>query len=44
MRDALLIADAALAAGIFHDRVVSVAELKRRLAAAGVPVRLPEAA
>jgi len=41
MRDALLRAgaDAALAAGIFHDQQVSVGEVKRALATAGVPVR-----
>ncbi|MGD8328209.1 MAG: imidazole glycerol phosphate synthase subunit HisF [Acidobacteriota bacterium] len=41
MRDALLQAgaDAALAAGIFHDQRVSVGEVKRALARAGVPVR-----
>jgi cyclase len=32
-------ADAALAAGIFHEGVVSVHEVKRQLAHAGVPVR-----
>jgi len=32
-------ADAALAAGIFHDGVVSVGEVKRELAAAGIPIR-----
>ena len=32
-------ADAALAAGIFHDGLVSVADVKRAMAAAGVPVR-----
>jgi imidazole glycerol-phosphate synthase subunit HisF len=42
IRDALLLAraDAALAAGIFHDGVVSIGEVKRALAAAGIPVRL----
>jgi len=42
MRDALLVskADAALAAGIFHDEVVSIREVKKQLAAAEVPVRL----
>ncbi len=46
MRDALLAAKAAaaLAAGIFHDEVVSVGEVKKILAAAGVPVRLTEVA
>ncbi len=34
-------ADAALAASIFHFGVHSAAELKQRLAAAGVPVRWP---
>jgi imidazole glycerol-phosphate synthase subunit HisF len=33
-------ADAALAAGIFHRRELSVPDVKRLLAAAGVPVRL----
>lgn len=33
-------ADAALAAGIFHDGVVGVREVKRALAAAGVPMRI----
>ncbi len=37
-------ADAALAAGIFHDGVVEIAEVKRALAAAGVPVRSSEEA
>jgi cyclase len=43
MRDALAVAgaDAALAAGIFHDQVVSVREVKKALAASGVSVRLP---
>lgn len=42
IRDALLLgnADAALAAGIFHDEVVSIGEVKAKLAAAAVPVRL----
>jgi len=35
-------ADAALAAGIFHRGETTVGEVKRRLAAAGVPVRLDE--
>lgn len=41
MRDAFLLAGAngALAAGIFHDGTTTVAEVKRKLAAAGVPVR-----
>jgi cyclase len=34
-------ADAALAASIFHFGIADVRELKRELAAAGVPVRLP---
>lgn len=33
-------ADAALAAGIFHDGIVRVLEVKRALAAAGVPIRI----
>ncbi len=46
MRDALLRADAdaALAAGIFHDEIVRVGEVKAELATAGVPVRHAEAA
>ncbi len=32
-------ADAALVAGILHDGVTTVAEIKRALAVAGVPVR-----
>lgn len=36
-------ADAALAAGMFHDGTISVSEVKRRLAEAGVPVRLEPA-
>jgi cyclase len=42
LRDAFRIAgaDAALAAGIFHDGVTTVREVKEALAAAGVPVRL----
>ncbi len=35
-------ADAALAAGIFHRGETTVGEVKRRLAAAGVPVRLDD--
>jgi cyclase len=43
LRDAFLLggADAALAAGIFHDGTTTVAAVKRALRAAGVPVRLP---
>ena len=43
-RDALLLAgaDAALAAGIFHDGVTTVTKVKRALAAEGIPVRLTE--
>ncbi len=37
-------ADAALAASIFHFRTYSVAEVKKAMAAAGVPVRPPLAA
>jgi cyclase len=42
MRDAFLIgrADAALAAGIFHEGLVTVDNVKRELVRAGVPVRL----
>ena len=36
-------ADAVLAAGIFHRGEVSIAEVKRAMAAAGLPVRLTEA-
>jgi cyclase len=36
-------ADAALAASLFHDRVLSVAEVKSYLAEQGIPVRLAEA-
>ena len=36
-------ASAALAAGIFHDGVTTVAEVKRTLLEAGVPVRAPAA-
>lgn len=45
IRDAFLLAgaDAALAAGIFHDGLVSVAQVKRVLADAGLPVRRPTA-
>jgi imidazole glycerol phosphate synthase subunit HisF len=40
MRDALLTGvDAALAAGIFHRGEVSIAEVKRVCAVAGLPVR-----
>ena len=35
-------ADAALAAGIFHDRETTVTAIKRHLAAAGVPVRMAD--
>ncbi len=42
IRDAFLLAgaDAALAAGIFHDGLISIAEVKRVLAEAGIPVRM----
>jgi imidazole glycerol-phosphate synthase subunit HisF len=33
-------ADAALAAGIFHRREITIPEVKRALAAAGVTVRI----
>jgi cyclase len=36
-------ADAVLLAGILHDRLTTVAEIKSRLAAAGIPVRKLEA-
>ena len=41
LRDVFLLAgaDAALAAGIFHDGVASVREVKRILASAGIPIR-----
>lgn len=46
MRDALRVAhaDAALAAGIFHDRVVSIGDVKDLLARDGLPIRRTEAA
>ena len=34
-------ADAVLAASVFHYRQTSIGEVKRGLAAAGLPVRLP---
>ncbi|MGH7552589.1 MAG: HisA/HisF-related TIM barrel protein, partial [Longimicrobiales bacterium] len=34
-------ADAALAAGIFHDGTTTVREVKKLLVEAGIPVRLP---
>lgn len=37
-------ADAALVAGIVHDGVTTIAELKAEVAAAGIPMRLEEAA
>ena len=42
MRDAFLLAgaDAALAAGIFHDGTTTVGEVKKLLDTAGIPVRL----
>ena len=42
IRDAFLLAGAgaALAAGIFHDDALSIAEVKQALANAGIPVRL----
>jgi cyclase len=45
MRDVFLLAgaDAALAAGIFHDGTITVREVKQVLRAAGVPVREVEA-
>jgi cyclase len=45
IRDAFLLAgaDAALAAGIFHDDALSIGAVKRSLANAGIPVRLPQA-
>jgi cyclase len=36
-------ADAALAASLFHDRVLSIGEVKAYLAERGIPVRLTEA-
>lgn len=44
MRDVFLLAgaDAALAAGIFHDGTTTVAQVKRVLSAAGIPVRAIE--
>jgi cyclase len=46
IRDAFLLAgaDAALAAGIFHDGLISIAEVKRMLAEAGIPIRMQAAA
>ncbi|MGH7471299.1 MAG: imidazole glycerol phosphate synthase subunit HisF [Longimicrobiales bacterium] len=46
IRDAFLLAgaDAALAAGIFHDGVTTVTAVKQQLAAAGIPVRLSQSA
>jgi imidazole glycerol-phosphate synthase subunit HisF len=46
IRDAFMLAgaDAALAAGIFHDGLVSIAEVKRVLADSGIPVRMQPAA
>jgi imidazole glycerol phosphate synthase subunit HisF len=35
-------AGAVLAASIFHDGVMTVGDVKKELAQAGVPVRLPE--
>jgi imidazole glycerol-phosphate synthase subunit HisF len=37
-------ADAALAASLFHDGVLAIADLKRELAAQGLPIRMVEAA
>ncbi len=37
--DALRVADAALAASLFHDRVLSIGEVKAYVAAEGIPVR-----
>jgi cyclase len=44
IRDVFLLAgaDAALAAGIFHDGTTTVADVKRLLHDAGIPVRIPE--
>jgi imidazole glycerol-phosphate synthase subunit HisF len=42
LAEGLRVADAVLAASIFHFRTHSVLEAKRYLAAAGLPVRLPE--
>ncbi len=36
-------ADAALAASLFHDRVLSIGEVKAHLAAQGIPVRMEDA-
>ena len=46
IRDAFLLAgaDAALAAGIFHDGKVSIGDVKRQLASAGISVRQVQAA
>ena len=37
-------ADAVLAASIFHRRIHSIADVKAAMAAAGLPVRAPQAA
>ena len=42
--EVLRVADAALVAGIVHERAVSVAEIKRALCANGVPTRMTYAA
>jgi len=46
IRDAFLLAgaDAALAAGIFHDGKCTIAEVKRLLASSGIPIRLAQTA
>jgi len=44
LAEGLRVADAVLAASIFHFRTFSVAEAKRHLGAAGLPVRLPHPA
>lgn len=44
LAEGLAVADAALAASIFHFRTFTLAEAKQHLAARGLPVRLPLAA
>ena len=44
IRDAFLLAgaDAALAAGMFHDRTTSISEVKQLMQRSGIPVRLTQ--
>jgi cyclase len=39
-RDALLFADAALAAGLFHEKTLTVRDVKAYVGKQGIPVRL----